>query len=77
MKRREMQSTEGMHQPRMTSVLGYGRSELASYGVKDQFHKSAYGDPNYRPPTGKSASMTARRQRADELADIAAVRTLS
>ena len=33
-------------------------------------------DPNYQPPTGKS-SMTARRQRADELADIAAVRTLS
>uniref|UniRef100_A0A7S2GEN7 Uncharacterized protein n=2 Tax=Florenciella parvula TaxID=236787 RepID=A0A7S2GEN7_9STRA len=76
LKRQEIHDTEGMHQPRMTSVLGYGRPEMASYGVKDQFHKSSYGDSNYRPPTGKGASVTARRQKAGELADIAAVRTL-
>ena len=42
-KRREIHASEGMHKPRMSSVLGVGRSEMASYGVSDQFERSSYG----------------------------------
>jgi len=73
-KRREIHASEGMHKPRMSSVLGVGRSEMASYGVSDQFERSSYGDPNYRPPTGFNTG--SRRQQMQDREDIAAVRSL-
>jgi hypothetical protein len=35
--------TEGLLQPRYTSLLGIGRSEVQSYGVADSFQYSMYG----------------------------------
>jgi hypothetical protein len=41
--RTEVIRTEGLLQPRYTSLLGIGRAEVQSYGVADSFQHSMYG----------------------------------
>ena len=73
-KRTDTQLTEGLSGPKTTSVLGYGRAEMYSHGVHDQFAKADYGDPNFRATTGMAAHTI--RMHKEHVADIQSVRAL-
>lgn len=65
---------QGASASRTSSLLGYGRADLPSFGVDDQFQHADYGVGNYRSSLGTSA--LAKKEHDEKLAEINAVRNL-
>lgn len=75
-KRQETLVTQGLTRPTHSSVLGWGRVDLPSNGVHDNFGFANYGDAKYRPTVGHSATLTRTMQNKQRDAEIAMVRNL-
>lgn len=74
--RQEVQVMQGLKRPAHSSVLGFGRCDLPSDGVHDNFAGANYGDRNYQATAGAHARLTRTLQSKARQAEIDMVRAL-